>query len=418
MNTWKKTVGTFMISQTVSLLGSMLVMYAIMWHVTLTTQSGVMMTIMVLCTFIPSILISPFAGVWADKLNRKMLIISADLAIAAVTFVIAVLFFLEIREVWIVFIISIIRAFGQSVHQPAVSAVYQQIVPQEKLVRVQGIVQGIQSTSMIVMPLLAGLLLAVTTLEYIFFIDIVTAILAVIILMVYVKIPKHDAELRQESISYFKDMKEGIKYAFTHPLILNILLFGFLFMIVVAAPSFLTYLQVARVFGAEAWRLSALEAVFGIGMLLGSITIAAWGGFKNRLITYFIAYILIGIGTVGLGLPYHFWVYIGFWCFVGFFISLSSPLMVALIQEKVDPLYIGRIFSVFGLIHTISLPLGMLVFGPLSDTVDISLLILISGVIMIMLAIIPLFNQNLIKQGLKEEKQSHDHPLIEQPIES
>lgn len=401
MTPWKKTVTTFMISQTVSLLGSMLVMYAIMWHVTLTTQSGTMMTIMVLCTFIPSILISPFAGVWADRLNRKMLMIVADLSIAAVTLIIAFLFFFDIRDVWIVFIISIIRAFGQSVHQPAVSAVYQQIVPKDKLVRVQGIVQGIQSTSMIVMPLLAGLLLAVTTIEYIFFIDIITAILAVFILIFYVKLPKHEAELNQESIAYFKDMKEGIKYAFSHPLILNILLFGFLFMIVVAAPSFLTYLQVARVFGAEAWRLSALEAVFGIGMLLGSITIAAWGGFKNRLITYFLSYILIGIGTIGLGLPYNFWIYIGFWCFVGFFISLSSPLMVALIQEKVDPLFIGRIFSVFGLIHTISLPIGMLVFGPLSDTIDISLLILISGVLMVLIALVPLFNQRLIKQGVK-----------------
>lgn len=403
MTPWKKTVATFMISQTVSLLGSMLVMYAIMWHVTLTTQSGTMMTIMVLCTFIPSILISPFAGVWADRLNRKMLMIVADLSIAAVTLIIAFLFFFDIRDVWIVFIISIIRAFGQSVHQPAVSAVYQQIVPKDKLVRVQGIVQGIQSTSMIVMPLLAGLLLAVTTIEYIFFIDIITAILAVFILIFYVKLPKHEAELNQESIAYFKDMKEGIKYAFSHPLILNILLFGFLFMIVVAAPSFLTYLQVARVFGAEAWRLSALEAVFGIGMLLGSITIAAWGGFKNRLITYFLSYILIGIGTIGLGLPYNFWIYIGFWCFVGFFISLSSPLMVALIQEKVDPLFIGRIFSVFGLIHTISLPIGMLVFGPLSDTIDISLLILISGVLMVLIALVPLFNQRLIKQGVKIE---------------
>ncbi|PKK96231.1 MAG: MFS transporter, partial [Tenericutes bacterium HGW-Tenericutes-3] len=122
MEQWKKTVLKFMISQTVSLLGSMLVMYAIMWYVTLSTQSGIMMTIMVLCSSIPAIIISPFAGVWADKLNRKMLMITADLAIALVTLVIAILFFMDIREVWIIFIISIIRAFGQSVHQPAVSA--------------------------------------------------------------------------------------------------------------------------------------------------------------------------------------------------------------------------------------------------------------------------------------------------------
>ena len=403
MSNWKKLVATFMISQTVSLLGSMLVMYSMMWYVTLNTQSGVMMTIMVLCSFIPALLLSPFAGVWADKLNRKKLMIIADLTIAAVTLLIAVLFFMGIRDLWIIFVVTVVRSFGQSVHQPAVSAVYPQIVPKDKLLKVQGIAQGIQSTSMILMPLLAGLLLAVTSIELIFFIDVVTAVIAVFILVSFVQLPKHEAELQQQEITYFKDMKEGLKYSFTHPLIFNLLLFSFLFMFMVAAPAFLTYLQVARVFGPEAWRLSILEAVFGIGMLIGSITISIWGGFKNKLTTYFLSYIAIGIGTIGLGLPINFWIYIGFWSFVGFFISLSSPLMVALIQEKVDPMYIGRVFSVFGIIQMTSMPLGMLIFGPLSDTVNVSYIILLSGVLMVIIAVVPLFKNSLMKQGFKIE---------------
>lgn len=400
---WKKTVGIFMISQTVSLLGSMLVMYAIMWHITLETQSGLMMTIMVMCTFIPALLISPFAGVWADRLNRKMLMITADIGIAFVTLIVAILFFMGFREIWILFVVSVVRSFGQSVHQPAVSAVYPQIVPETHLVKVQGIAQGIQSSSMILMPLLAGLLLAYFELELILFIDVVTAAIAVMILVTYVKLPKHAAELHPSTIDYFEDIKRGLHYVFTHKLIFNILLFSFLFMIMVAAPSFLTYLQVARVFGAEAWRLSALEAIFGTGMLLGSIVITVWGGFKNRLVTFFLCYIAIGLGTVGLGLPFNFIFYIGLWGFVGFFISLSNPLMVGLIQEKVDPKYIGRVFSVFGLINTISLPLGMLIFGPLSDVFDISLIILLSGVGMGIIAMVPLFNRTLLLEGLPKK---------------
>lgn len=397
---WKKSVGIFMVSQTVSLLGSMLVMYAIMWYITLETQSGLMMTIMVMCSFIPSLLISPFAGVWADRLNRKMLMITADIGIALVTLLIALLFLLGIREIWILFVVTVVRSFGQSVHQPAVSAVYPQIVPETHLVKVQGIAQGIQSSSMILMPLLAGVLLAYFELELILFIDVITATIAVAILVFYVKLPKHKAELEHKSIDYFEDIKRGIHYAFTHKLIFNILMFSFLFMIMVAAPSFLTYLQVARVFGAEAWRLSALEAIFGTGMLLGSIVITACGGFKNRLVTFFLSYIAIGMGTVGLGLPFNFIFYIGLWGVVGFFISLSSPLMVGLIQEKVDPNYIGRVFSVFGLINTISLPLGMLIFGPLSDVFDISNIILLSGIGMGIIALVPLFSKSLLKEGL------------------
>lgn len=401
MKNWKNEIARFMISQTVSLLGSMVVMYAIMWYVTLSTQSGVMMTIFVLTSFVPSILISPFAGVWADRLNRKKLMIIADLSIAAVTLLISVLFFLGIRDIWIIFVVSVVRAFGQAVHQPAVAAVYPQIVPAEHLVRIQGISQGIQSSSMVIMPLLAGLLLSTIPLEYILLIDVVTAIIAVALLVWFVRIPKHEAESKNEAINYFKDIKEGLSYTFSHKFIFNILLFGFLFMILVAAPSFLTYLQVARVFGPEAWRLSALEAVFGVGMLLGSFAISTWGGFKNRLVTYFISYIALGLGTVALGIPFNFYFYISMWAFVGFFIALSSPLLVGLIQEKVDPSYIGRVFSVFGFINTVSLPLGMLFFGPMSDVVDISLIILISGIGMVLLAIIPFFYRSFLKEGIR-----------------
>jgi DHA3 family macrolide efflux protein-like MFS transporter len=401
MKNWKSEIARFMISQTVSLLGSMVVMYAIMWYVTLSTQSGIMMTIYVLTTFIPYILISPFAGVWADRLNRKKLMIIADLSIAAVTLLISILFFLGIRDIWIIFVVSIVRAFGQAVHQPAVSAVYPQIVPPEYLVKVQGIAQGIQSSSMIIMPLLAGLLLATIPLEYILLIDVVTAIIAVALLIWFVRIPKHNAETSNQQINYFKDIKDGLSYTFNHEFIFRIMLFGFLFMILVAAPSFLTYLQVARVFGPEAWRLATLEAVFGIGMLLGSFLVSIWGGFKNRLITYFISYIALGLSTIVIGLPFNFYFYVSIWAVVGFFIALSSPLLVGLIQEKVDPEYIGRVFSVFGLINTISLPLGMLVFGPLSDFYDISLIILLSGVGMVLIAIVPFFIKNLIKEGVR-----------------
>ena len=401
MKNWEKQIATFMASQTVSLLGSSLVMYAIMWHITLTTQSGIMMTIMVLTTFIPTLILTPFAGVWADRLNRKMLMIVADLGIALVTLIVAILFIFGIRDLYILFIVSIVRAFGQAVHQPSVAAVYPQIVPQDKLIKVQGIAQGIQSASMIAMPLLAGLLLAILPLEYILFIDVFTAAIAVILLVFVVKIPRHQGENDSQVIDYFGDIKNGISYAFKHKFVFYIMLFSFLFMLMVAAPSFLSYLQVARVFGAEPWRLSLLEALFGVGMLLGSILISIWGGLKNRLLTFFLSYTMIGLGTVALGLPFNFMIYIAMWSVVGFFIATSNPVIVGLIQEKVDPAYIGRVFSVFTLINTISMPLGMLFFGPLADVINVSHIILAAGAMMVLISLVPLFNKKLLSEGVK-----------------
>lgn len=397
----KRNITYFITSQSVSLLGSMLVMYAIMWHITLTTKSGFMMTIYVLTTFLPALFISPFAGVWADRLNKKKVMITADLTIAIFTLLIAVLFLFNIRHLWIIFVISIIRTLGQAVHQPAVSSVYPVIVEKDYLLKVQGINQGIQSASMIVIPLLAGLLLSIAPIEYLFFIDVVTAVIAVWMLVKLIKIPKKDNFEEDTKIAYFKEIKQGIQYAYKKPLIYNIILFGLIFMMLVAAPSFLSYLQVARVFGDEPWRLSVLEVFFGGGMLLGSFVISIWGGFKNRLVTYFVSYIMIGIGTIGLGIPINYWLYIGFWFVVGFFIALSSPLLATIIQEKVEEEYLGRVFSVFGLIHMIAMPIGMLVFGPLSDTVDASLLILISGIGMVAISMLVFLKRDFIKLGIK-----------------
>ncbi|MEG2198964.1 MAG: MFS transporter, partial [Anaerovorax sp.] len=88
---WKRRIAVFIISQTITLFGSSIVSFAVVWYITLKTSSGSLMMISVLCNFLPQILISLFAGVFADQYNRKWLIIGSDLFIAAVTLLLAIL---------------------------------------------------------------------------------------------------------------------------------------------------------------------------------------------------------------------------------------------------------------------------------------------------------------------------------------
>ena len=97
---WKKNTILFLVSQSISLFGSLLVQYAITWYITLKTQSGVMMTIAIICGFVPTFFVSPFAGVWADRYNRKTLIILADSMIAISTLILAILFLIGYYMVW------------------------------------------------------------------------------------------------------------------------------------------------------------------------------------------------------------------------------------------------------------------------------------------------------------------------------
>src|SRR5690554_1657394 len=82
MPNWRRNVAIFLTSQTVSLFGSMLVQYAIMWYLTLETKSGLVLALGAAFGFLPQAIVSIFGGVWADRVNRKKLIIIADTCIA------------------------------------------------------------------------------------------------------------------------------------------------------------------------------------------------------------------------------------------------------------------------------------------------------------------------------------------------
>lgn len=176
---WKRDIIIFLSSQTFSLFGSALVQYAIMWYVTLTTKSGMMMTLFIICGFIPTFLLSPFAGVWADRFNRKYLIMIADAMIAFVTLILAITFLLGYDEIWLLFAIAAVRALGAGVQSPAVGAILPQIVPEDKLTKVNGINGTLQALMMFVAPIVSASLLSLATIEVIFFIDVITAAIAI-----------------------------------------------------------------------------------------------------------------------------------------------------------------------------------------------------------------------------------------------
>ena len=97
--TWKNNIAKFLTAQTVSLLGSSLVQYAIVWYITLTTSSGKMVTLSTVCGFAPQIIVSLFSGLWIDRYSRKKLIMLSDSAIALSTLFLAVSFLSGHRDI-------------------------------------------------------------------------------------------------------------------------------------------------------------------------------------------------------------------------------------------------------------------------------------------------------------------------------
>ena len=204
---WKKNTILFLTSQAISLFGSALVQHAITWYITLKTQSGMMMTIAIICGFLPTFFLAPFAGVWADRYHRKTLIILSDSLIAVATLTLAVLFLTGHNALWLLFVASVIRSFGAAVQTPAVGAFLPQLVPGDKLTRVNAVNSSIQSLMMLIAPMLSAVLLTVTTIEIIFFIDVVTAAIAVAILLLFLHVPAHAKALSKQAVGYLEDLR-------------------------------------------------------------------------------------------------------------------------------------------------------------------------------------------------------------------
>lgn len=399
MENWKKNIIIFLSSQTISLFGSSLVQYAIFWYITLNTQSGVMMTIYIICGFVPSFLLSPFAGVWADRFNRKLLITLADGLIAIATLVLAILFLTGYKEMWLLFVISAIRALGTGIQTPAVGAIIPQIVPEEKFTKVNATNSSIQAIVMLVAPMVSATLLTVSSLEMIFFIDVITAAIAIIVLLVFLKIPVHKKALEKQTIGYFSDFKQGLTYIKNHQFLVKLFVFFIIYFVLVAPAAFLTPLQVTRSFGDDFWRLTAVEIAFSSGMIIGGGIMTAWGGYRNRVHTMTFACAIIGASTFALGVVPNFWVYLGFMVLTGVAMPFfNTPLMV-LLQEKIEEDLQGRVFGIYGMISTSMMPLGMLVFGPIADIVKIEWLLIGTGILMFIQGFFLVGTKALVEAG-------------------
>ena len=401
---WKKKTILFLASQSISLFGSMLVQYAITWHITLETQSGVMMSIAIICGFLPTFFLSPFAGVWADRYNRKVLIILSDSLIAIATLILAILFFMGFESIWLLFVVSAIRAVGSGIQAPAVGAILPQLVPGDKLTKVNATNSSIQSLIMLVSPMLSGALLTMASIEAIFFIDVITAAIAVTILLLFLHVPVHAKALMKQKINYFEDMREGIKYINNHGFLKTLFVFCAIYFVLVAPLAFLTPLQVSRSFGDDVWRLTATEVAFSVGMMVGGIIMAAWGGFKNKLHSMVLANLVIAVCTFALGIIPVFWIYLFFMSMVGLVMPVFNTPFTVLLQQKVEQDFLGRVFGVLNMISSSFMPLAMLVFGPVADFIKIEWLLIGTSLLMLVQSIAMVRSKVLLEAGKPIEK--------------
>lgn len=376
-------VSVFLTSQIISLFGSAIVSYSIVWYITLKTSSTMALAISIVCTYMPQIVISMFSGTWGDKFNKKNLIIIGDTITGISTLILAILFINGFDSLYLLYGACALRSVGSGIQTPLEHAFLPLICPEEKLTKINGIYATASSAINILSPAMAGVLLNVMDFGHTLFIDCITALLAIIVLL---KLKYKNTISSNKDTSTLSDFLEGVKYFKQHIFLGRLILFYLLFYFFMSAPAFLTPVLVNLKFSSSVNALAINEFVWSLGTMLGGILICSFKEF-NKLKFMAISALLFGGFICLLGVSNIFSIYILFMLCSGISLPLFNTSNTVLIQENVKKEMLGRVFANLNILSTISTTIGITVFGIIGNTISVDILLILVGAFIAILSI-------------------------------
>jgi len=388
LQNWQKRFFTIWFGQAFSVLGSHLVGFAFVWYLTEQTGSATVLAMGTLMQVLPTVIISPIAGAFVDRWNRKAVMIIFDSITALFTFVVAILFMLDSAQIWHIFMVMFVRSACGQFQWAAITASTTLMVPKKHFSRIAGANQALQGFMNIIGPALGAFLLATMSMEMILFLDVSTAFLAVVPLFFFT-IPQPvrngmaaAAEKIQKS-SVFTDLAEGWKYVVRWPGLMAIILIAMLVNFLINPAFSLLPLVVTEHFGKGVYEFGFINAAFGIGIILGGLALSAWGGFKNRMLTSLTALTISGAAVLAVGLaPSNaFFIAVAGIAVFGFLNPIVNGPLTASIQAKVDPGIQGRVFSLLHAGAGLASPIGLAIAGPVADATSNQLWFVIGGIL-------------------------------------
>ena len=411
---WLTNVSLLIGGQFISLFGSSLVQYAVWWDLALRSNSVITIMWATIFGMLPQALIAVFGGAWADRLPRRLLIVLPDAMIALVTLALAIGYATGNAQTWFVFLVLFIRSIGSGIQGPAVSAFVSEVTPTEHLMRVNSLNGTLQSVLTIVSPAISAVLIGRFALQSVLFVDVVTAVIGIVCILM-IRGVRSAAVEHSESSSTLADIREGLRYTMNHAIVRRILIAFTLGCLICASPTMLCSIFVNRNFADkpfDLWfvqltsitdKLGIFELTFGIGMVVGGMVMTAWGGFKRRMVS-------VGVGTIGLGIANIFmglsadslmasmWVYVISFVLFGLVLPLINAPTYTYMQERVEPSMQGRVFGLINAATSFSMPLGMLIAGPLSASMPIEWMFIFSGVLTILVGVWALWSNEAVEE--------------------
>jgi len=403
-NKWARRFFAIWSVQAVSLLGSSVAQFAVVWWLTDTSGSAVVLATATLVAMLPQVLLGPFVGALVDRLDRRKVMIIADSVVAAFGLLLAMLFWTDRVQIWHLYVIMAARSLGGAFHWPAMQASTTLMVPEDNLPRVSGLNQALQGASQIISPPLGALLLALLPLHGMMMIDVVTAAIAVMpLFFIPIPQPEQAAEVAEAGAvaplrRLWNDTREGLGYIWHWKGLRQVVTMA-AGMNLIWAPAFtLMPLLVRNYFQRGALELGYTQAAWGAGVIAGGLSLAVIGGGRRPMRRAL--FLLIVQGLLILLVPSApsnaLWMALIGLATGGAVNAMVNGMFMAFMQKQVEPGKQGRVFTALSSFSGAMMPLGMVLAGPVAEAFGIRAWFFAAGVSSVLMACLGLLSRSIM----------------------
>lgn len=358
----------FWLSQCISQLGSAMTGFALILWTYEQSRSAMSVSLMSFCSYVPYILVSLFAGAFVDRHSKKSIMLISDSIAAICTLTVLALTVSGKLSVWSIYVVNAVIGFMNAFQQPAAAVAIGKMVPKEKLSNVSGMNSFSSNLVTVLNPVIAAFVYSFGGLKIILLIDILSFLCASFVLLFAVHISE-EYKYSEKSF-FFSDLKVGFKFLKNE----KGLLFIMLTLAMINFFSRLTYENILSPMilsrSGSSVTLGIVNALMGIGGIVGGIVVSAGKGSKNNVkmiyvsaaVSFVLGDLLMAVGRNAV-----------IWSLAAFAASFPIPFIMAgqnvIMYEKVPEKMQGRIFAARNAIQFSSIPLGILLGGFLADYV-------------------------------------------------
>ncbi|MDO5430433.1 MFS transporter [Parabacteroides sp.] len=401
MDNWKRVFAIIWTGQFLSILTSSIVNFAIVLWLSLETGSAEVLAFATMAALLPQSVLGLFTGIFIDRWKRKRVMIVADSFIAFCTLILAVLFYFDLAKISHIYVLLALRSVGSAFHMPAMQASVPLLAPKSELMRIAGINQVIQSVCNIAGPALAGLFITMMKMTNILLLDVAGAAFACLSLC-FVFIPDPSHEERNSELHLWREAKEAIMEVRNQYGLSWLFLLSILATFVIMPVSVLFPLMTLNHFAGNAFQVSLVEVSWGGGALLAGALLGLKKYHWNEILLINGMYIALGLTFLFSGLlPVSGFIWFAVLTALGGVCgSLYFATFTTVIQSRIDPGVMGRVFSFYMSFSMLPSMIGLLSTGFLADSIGLGNTFIISGGFLCLIGIISFFIPSLI--SLKE----------------